>query len=194
MLENGKIWDVLLAHKNTSLLGSFFFTAVMTCTEKNPAVEQRLLKVLKAEDALNLSFREVFDLLGGEAEWCRFSCFTLAPQGQNVEWCDLGIARPSHGAPAETSEVSLMKYGWSKMLLKTDCPASQTKKIGLIINCGEIRNVQENPRNSQLKPASVLSLSCVRWVSSPALAGCRGYPGGTNDKTGRVTADLTFLN
>lgn len=126
--------------------------------KKTPAVEQRLLKVPKAEDALNLPFREVFDLVGGEAEWCHF-CFTLAPQGQNVECCVLGIAQPSHGAPAETSEVSLMKYGWSKMILKTDCPASQTKKMGLIINRGEIRNVQENPRNSQLKPASLLSLT-----------------------------------
>lgn len=87
-------------------------------------MEQRLLKVPKAEDALNLPFREVFDVLRGKAE---FSCFTLAPGGQNVAWCDLGIARPSRGAPEETSEVSLMKYGWSKMLLKTDCPASQTK-------------------------------------------------------------------
>lgn len=77
---------------------------------------------------MNLPFREVLDLLRGRAEWCHFSCFTLAPRGQNVAWCDLGIAQSSHGAPEETSEVSLMKYGWSKMLLKTDCPASQTNK------------------------------------------------------------------
>lgn len=159
VLENAKMWDVLLTHKNTSL-SEFFIAAVVTCTERNSRSRAKALKVLKAEDALNLPFREVFDLLRGKAEWCHFSCFTLAPRGQNAEWCDLGIA---HGAPEETSEVSLMKYGWSKMLLKTDRPASQTKqnkKIGLIINCGEIRNLGESPRNSQLKHASVLSRLC----------------------------------
>lgn len=71
----------------------FFFTAITVCTEWNSrSREQRLLKVPKAEDALNLPFREVLDLLRGKAEWCHFSCFTLAPRGQNVEWCDLGIA------------------------------------------------------------------------------------------------------
>lgn len=72
----------------------FFFFSLPSQFVQNEtlAVKQRLLKVPKAEDALNLPFREVLDLLRGKAEWCHFSCFTLAPRGQNVEWCDLGIA------------------------------------------------------------------------------------------------------
>lgn len=105
----------------------FFFTAVVTCTKQNSRSRAKAAKIPKAEDALNLPFRGVFDVLRGKAEWCHFSCFILAPGGQNIAWCDLGNAWPSHGAPEETSEVSLMKYGWSKMLLKTACPASQTK-------------------------------------------------------------------
>lgn len=111
------------------LLLFFFSLPLWLVQNETPAVEQRLLKVPKAEDALNLPFRELLDVLRGRAGWCHFSCFTLAPRGQNVAWCDLGIAQLSRGAPAETSEVSLMKYGWSKMLLKTGCPASQTKHI-----------------------------------------------------------------
>lgn len=111
LVESVKMWDVLLTHKNTSLLDSFFFSLPPWLVQnETPAVEQRLLKVPKAEDALNLPFRELSDLLRGKAEWCHFSCFTLAPRGQNVAWCDLGITRLSRGAPQET-----LRFHWWNM-------------------------------------------------------------------------------
>lgn len=65
--------------------------------------------------------------------------------------------------------------------------------MGLIINCGEIRNLHENPRNSQLKHVSVGAELQRESVHLPWQTG-EDIQEELMTKPGKVTADLTFLN
>lgn len=130
LVENVKMWDVLLTHKNTSLLDSFF-TAVVTCTERNSRSQAKATKTSKSWGCFEFALQRTFWSAEREGRVVPLLLFHIGTTRtkHSVVWPGHYTAQPwsSRG----NSEVSLMKYGWSKMLLKTDCPASQTKKDGV---------------------------------------------------------------
>lgn len=133
LVENVKMWDVLLTHKNTSLLDSFFFFPPPSWLGQNetPAVEQRLLKVLKSWGCFEFALQRTLWSAEREGRVVSLLLFHIGTTRteRSVVWP--GHCVPQPWSSRRNSEVPLMKYGWSKMLLKTDCPTSQTRKDGV---------------------------------------------------------------
>lgn len=128
LVENVKMWDVLLTHKNISLLDSFFFfTAAVTCTELNSRSRAKATKSSKSWGCFEFALQRTFwsaEREGRVVPLLLFHTGTTRTK-RSVVWPGHYTAQP--WSSTRNSEVSLMKYGWSKTLLKTDYPASQTK-------------------------------------------------------------------